>query len=63
MEKQEQALLEGYRKLRPESKSLIMSTVITAVMAESAVKRQYGLLPENGSIQVLNSIPVPNKTA
>jgi hypothetical protein len=51
---QEKELLESYRKLHPESKSLIMSTVITAVMAESAVKRQYGLLPENSPVQAVN---------
>ena len=46
MEKQEQELLEGYRKLRPESKRLIMETVITAVVEETAVKRQDGLSTE-----------------
>jgi hypothetical protein len=44
---QERELLEGYRQLKPESKRLIMSTVITAVAAESAIKRQYGLPAEN----------------
>ncbi|MCL2763016.1 MAG: hypothetical protein FWD36_07425 [Treponema sp.] len=39
MNKQEKELLEGYRKLRPEAKRYIMSTLITAVIAE----RQYGL--------------------
>jgi len=43
MEDQEKELIEGYRQLRPESKRLIMSTVITAVTAESAIKRQFGL--------------------
>ena len=55
MEEQERELLEGYRQLRPESKRLIMSTVITAVTAESAIKRQYGLLEESrqeGATQV-----------
>jgi hypothetical protein len=47
MEDQERELLEGYRKLKPESKRLIMSTVITAVTAENAIKRQYGLPAEN----------------
>jgi len=47
MEDQEKELIEGYRQLRPESKRFIMSTVITAVTAESAVKRQYGLPAEN----------------
>ena len=47
MEDQERELLEGYRQLRPESKRLIMSTVITAVTAESAIKRQYGLPVED----------------
>jgi len=44
MEDQERELLDGYRKLGPEAKRFIMSTVITAVTAENAVKRQYGLL-------------------
>jgi len=48
MQEQEKELLEGYRQLRPETKRLIMSTVITAVTAESAIKRQYGLPAENG---------------
>ena len=48
MEEQERELLEGYRQLRSESKRLIMSTVITAVTAESAIKRQYGLPAGNG---------------
>jgi hypothetical protein len=43
---QEQELLRGYQKLRPESQRLIMATVITALTAESVVKRQYGLLSE-----------------
>ncbi|MDR1837383.1 MAG: hypothetical protein LBQ89_06975 [Treponema sp.] len=47
IQEQERELLEGYRKLKPESKRLIMSTVITAVTAESAIKRQYGLPVEN----------------
>jgi hypothetical protein len=47
MEDQEIKLLEGYRQLKPESKRLIMSTVVTAVAAESAIKRQYGLPAEN----------------
>jgi hypothetical protein len=46
---QEQELLEGYEQLQPESQRLIMATVVTAVTAESTVKRQYGLLPECGS--------------
>jgi len=41
--KQEKELLDGYRKLGQESKRLIMTTVITALTAESAIKRQYGL--------------------
>jgi hypothetical protein len=55
MEEQEQELLEGYRHLRPESQRLIMATVITAVTAESAVKRQYGLLPEGNPVQAMES--------
>jgi len=47
MENQERELLEGYRQLKPESKRFIMSTIITALKAESAVKRQYGLPIEN----------------
>jgi len=47
MQDQERELLEGYRQLKPEAKRFIMSTVIRAVTAESAVKRQYGLPPEN----------------
>ena len=50
MEEQERELLEGYRQLRPESKRLIMSTVITAVTAESAIKRQFGLLEGNCAV-------------
>jgi hypothetical protein len=53
MEEQEQELLEGYRQLRPESQRLIMATVITAVTAESTVKRQYGLLPEDKPVQAM----------
>jgi len=48
MEDQERELLEGYRQLKPESRRFIMSTIVTAVRAESAVKRQYGLPLENG---------------
>jgi len=44
---QEQELLDGYRQLKPEARRFIMSTVITAVKAESAVKRQYGLPSED----------------
>jgi len=41
--KRDEELLEGYRKLGKESKRLIMTTVITAVTAESAIKRRYEL--------------------
>ena len=41
--KKEEELLEEYRKLGKESKRLIMTTVITAVTAESAIKRRYEL--------------------
>jgi len=41
--KQEEELLEGYRKLGKESKRLIMTTVISAVTAKSVIKRQYEL--------------------
>jgi len=37
----EEELLKGYRKLGKESKRLVMTTVITAVTAESAIKRRY----------------------
>jgi len=47
MQDQEQELLEGYRQLKPGSRRFIMSTVVTAVTAESAIKRQYGFQPEN----------------
>jgi len=50
MQDQERELIDGYRQLRPESKRLVMSTVITAVTAESAVKRQYGVPAENGAV-------------
>jgi hypothetical protein len=50
MEDQERELLDGYLKLGPESKRLIMSTVITAVTAENAIKRQYGLLEGNSPV-------------
>ena len=43
--KQEQELLEGYRKLRPESKRLIMATVLSAVTAEAKAK------PKGDSVQ------------
>ena len=43
MQNQEKELLEGYRQLKQESRRFIMSTVVTAVAAESAVKRQEGL--------------------
>jgi hypothetical protein len=52
MKEQEKELLEGYRQLGHESKRLIMSTVITAVAAESAIKRQYGLPAENCAVEV-----------
>jgi hypothetical protein len=64
MEKQEQELLEGYRKLRPESKRLIMATVISAVTEESgspseswppSEKRQCGFSVEGNPVQVVAS--------
>jgi hypothetical protein len=54
MEDQERELLEGYRQLGQESKRLIMSTVITAVTAESAIKRQYGLPVEDCQVGVVS---------
>ena len=56
MEDQERELIEGYRQLGPESKRLIMSTVITAVTAESAIKRQYGLLAENSPVGAVSQV-------
>jgi hypothetical protein len=41
--KQEEELLEGYRKLGQESKRLIMTTVVTAVTAETVIKKRYEL--------------------
>jgi len=41
--KQEEELLEGYRKLGRESKRLIMTAVVTALTDESAIKRRYGI--------------------
>jgi len=52
MQEQEKELLEGYRQLKPESRRFIMSTVNTAVTAESAIKRQYGLLAEDSQERV-----------
>jgi len=54
IQEQERELLEGYRQLGPESKRLIMSTVITAVTAESAIKRQYGLPVEDCQVGVVS---------
>ena len=54
IQEQERELLDGYRKLKPESKRLIMSTVITAVTAESAIKRQYGLPAEDCQVGVVS---------
>ena len=48
---EEQELLEGYRKLRPELKDFIMELVITAVTTE----RQYGLPLDNTLIQSMSS--------
>ena len=50
---QEKELLEGYRQLRPESKRLIMSTVVTAFTDETVIRRQYGLPPENSPVQAI----------
>jgi hypothetical protein len=48
MKEQEKKLLEGYRKLRPESKNLIFSTIMTAVMAEEAATQAP--LPESKTL-------------
>jgi hypothetical protein len=37
-QQQEKEHLDGYRKLRTESKNFILSTVITALTAESAMR-------------------------
>ena len=57
MEDQERELLEGYRQLKPEAKRFIMSTVVTAVTAEAAIKRQYGLPAENSPVWVVSQFP------
>ena len=49
MQDQEKELLEGYRKLRPEQKSFIMSTLIQAVTDESALK------PGNEAVKTVKS--------
>jgi hypothetical protein len=59
MEDQERKLLEGYRKLRPESKNLILSTILT-IMAEDAVSR--GLLTEIEVSTMTNQYQAPNFT-
>jgi hypothetical protein len=56
MKDQEKELIDGYRKLGPESKRFIMSTVITAVTAESAIKRQYGLPAENCAVGAVSQV-------
>jgi len=56
IQEQERELLEGYRQLGPESKRLIMSTVVTAVAAESAIKRQYGLPVEDCQVGVVSRV-------
>ena len=43
MNKQEKELLESYRKLRPESRKLIMSMVVAAVTSESVTNLQHFL--------------------
>jgi len=40
-EKRENELLEGYKKLPPESQDFILSTVITAVTAQEAALREF----------------------
>jgi hypothetical protein len=40
MDKQEKELLEGFRRLPPESKNLVISTVITATTAYEAALRE-----------------------
>jgi len=57
MKDQERELLEGYRQLKPESRRFIMSTVITAIAAESTVKRQYGLPTENSREKAVSQFP------
>jgi hypothetical protein len=56
MEDQEKELIDGYRKLGPESKRFIMSTVITAVTAENAIKRQYGLLAGSSPVGAVSQV-------
>ena len=63
MKEEEQELLKGYRKLRPESKRLIMETVITAVSdeawspSESLAKRQYVFSAEGNQVLCDNFPP------
>jgi hypothetical protein len=40
---QELELLEGFRKLSPIDRNIIITSVSMAVSAEQAIKRQYGL--------------------
>ena len=43
MNDQEKELLEGFKRLPPESQNFILSTVITAVTAQEAALREYAL--------------------
>lgn len=54
----EKELLEGFKRLPPESQNFILSTVITAVTAQEAALREYALrLGERGQPCSAYTIP------
>lgn len=56
-QEKERELLEGFKRLPPESQNFILSTVITAVTAQEAVLRELSL--RSGEPVYADRRPVP----
>jgi len=57
VQEKEKELLEGFKRLPPESQNFILSTVMTAVSAQEAALREFAL--RSGQPVYTDRRPVP----
>ena len=57
-QEKEKELLEGFKRLPPESQNFILSTVITAVTAQEAALRELALRSGNPQYADRRAVPM-----
>ena len=51
MNKEEKDMFDTFKRLRPESKYILLLQAHSALAIEETARRQYGLLPESSQAQ------------